>query len=133
MARQLYLHEVTDIVGDKAVEYMEQSVLGFHTDSAADRGLDLYGTFYVMGSTGRWPQVVSIWELADGWDAWERLCRSTNLKREGNDELNDWWLKALERRSGGFDRLLGAMPGTKSIADVGAEAINGTVFVHELT
>jgi len=133
MTRKLYLHEVIDIVGDKAVEYMEQSVLGFHTDSAADRGLELYGTFYVMGSTGRWPQVVSVWEMPDGWDSWERLCSSTNLRREANTELNEWWVRALERRSGGFDRLLGAMPGTKSIADIQAESIKGTVFVHELT
>ncbi|MBI2705558.1 MAG: hypothetical protein HYX32_09750 [Actinobacteria bacterium] len=133
MARPLYLHEVIDIVGDKAVDYMEKSVLGFHTSSAADRGLDLYGTFYVMGSTGRWPQVVSVWELPEGWDSWERLCRSTNLKREANAELNDWWLEALQRRSGGFDRLLGAMPGSKTIADIEAEGVSGTVFVHELT
>jgi len=133
MARMLYLHEVIDIVGDKAVEYMEQSVLGFHTDGAADRGLELWGTWYVMGSTGRWPQVVSIWEMADGWASWERLCRSTNVNREANAELNDWWLQALQRRSGGFERLLGPLTGTRSLARLAADPLEGELFVHELT
>lgn len=133
MGRMLYLHEVVDIVGDKAVDYMEKSVLGFKTETAAGRGLELYGTWYVMGSTGRWPQVVNLWELPDGWDSWERLCRSTNLRRERNEELNAWWLEALQRRSGGFDRLLGALPGTLSLAEIADQGVTGSLFVHEIT
>lgn len=129
----LYLHEVVDIIGENAVPYMEKSVLPFKTDSTADRGLDLYGTWYVMGSTGRWPQVVNIWEMPDGWDSWERLCRSTNLKRQANEELTEWWREAYTRRSGGFDRVLGAVAGTRSLADIEATGITGTLFVHELT
>lgn len=133
MGRLLYLHEVVDIVGENAVPYMEQSVLGFKTDTSADRGLDLYGTWYVMGSTGRWPQVVNIWEMPDGWDSWERLCRSTNLRREANEELATWWREAYTRRSGGFDRVLGAVEGTRSLADLEVDGVSGTLFVHELT
>jgi hypothetical protein len=129
----LYLHEVVDIVGENAVPYMEKSVLGFKTDTSADRGLDLYGTWYVMGSTGRWPQVVNVWEMPEGWDSWERLCRSTNLKREANAELAAWWHEAYTRRSGGFDRVMGAVDGTLSLADIAAAGVTGTLFVHELT
>lgn len=131
-SRPLHLHEVIDIVGEQAVPYMERSVLGFRTGTA-DRGLELYGTWYVVGGTGRWPQVVNIWELIDGWDGWERLCRATNLRREANAELGEWWLEAYQRRSGGFDRLLGALPGTATLADIAAGGIGGTLFVHELT
>jgi hypothetical protein len=95
--RPLYLHEVIDIVGENAVPYMEKSVLGFDT-ATADRGLRLYGTWYVMGSTGRWPQVVNLWEMTRGWDDWERLCRSTNLRREANESLSAWWHEAYQRR-----------------------------------
>ena len=56
-SRALYLHETIDIVGDGAVPYMEESVVGFDAESIADRGLTLYGTWLVQGSTGRWPQV----------------------------------------------------------------------------
>jgi hypothetical protein len=130
--RPLYLHETIDIVGENAVPYMERSVLGFRTGTA-DRGLQLYGTWYVMGSTGRWPQVVNLWEMTNGWDDWERLCRSTNLRREANEELSRWWREAYERRSGGFDRLLGAVEGTRTLADLARQPVKGTVFVHELT
>jgi hypothetical protein len=126
------LHEVIDIVGENAVPYMEKSVLGFDA-TTADRGLQLWGTWYVMGSTGRWPQVVNIWEMAGGWDDWERLCRSTNLRREANEKLSDWWHEAYQRRSGGFDRLLCPVGGTRTLEDLAADPVTGTVFVHEIT
>jgi len=131
-SRPLFLHEVIDIVGHHAAEYMERSVLGFHADTA-DRGLELWGTWEVVGGTGRWPQVVNVWELVDGWEGWERLCRRTNLERRTNDALAAWWDEAFQRRRGGFDRLLGATLGTHTLADLAAEPVVGTLFVHELT
>ncbi len=133
MARDLYLHETVDIVGQGAVPYMENSVVGFDADVVADRGLTLYGTWYVQGSTGRWPQVVNIWELVDGWEGWRRLCQRTNLRREANRELSSWWAEAASWRSGGFDRLLGATEGSLSLADVRAGEIEGELFIHELS
>ena len=96
--RNLYLHEVIDIVGEGAMRYMEHTV-GFNADAAADRGLELLGTWYTMGSTGRWPQVVNMWECVDGWSGWRRLMEATNLRRTTNPELNEWWQEALKSRS----------------------------------
>ena len=130
--RNLYLHEVIDIVGEGAMRYMEHTV-GFNADAAADRGLELVGTWYTMGSTGRWPQVVNMWECVDGWSGWRRLMEATNLRRTRNPELVEWWQEALKARSGGFDRLLGAAPGCPSLADLRAGAVSGSVFVHEIS
>ena len=130
--RNLYLHEVIDIVGEGAMRYMEHTV-GFNADAAADRGLELLGTWYTMGSTGRWPQVVNMWECVDGWSGWRRLMEATNLRRTRNPELVEWWQEALKARSGGFDRLLGAAPGCPSLADLRAGAVSGSVFVHEIS
>ena len=130
--RALHLHETIDIVGDAAVPYMERSVVGFDADAIADRGLVLYGTWYVQGSTGRWPQVVNVWELVDGWEGWGRLCARTNLRREANPELAAWWREAAGWRSGGFDRLLGSGPGTLDRAAVLAGGVKGEIFVHEI-
>lgn len=115
------------------MSYMQESVLGFKADTAADRGLQLFGTWYVMGSTGRWPQVVNLWELPEGWESWRRLCESTNLRREANEELRQWWREAYERRSGGVDRLLGAVDGCPSLDELVGADVRGTVFVHELS
>jgi len=130
--RNLYLHEYVDIVGEGAMQYMEHTV-GFNAEAAAGRGLELVGTWYTVGSTGRWPQVVNLWECVDGWDGWRRLMESTNLRRTQNPELESWWREALQSRSGGFDRLLGAAPGCPSLAELRAQAVSGSVFVHELS
>lgn len=134
MAQQaLHLHEVVDVVGQRARPYMEENVVGFDAAAAADRALRLFGTWEVVGATGRWPQVVNVWELADGWDGWRRLCEATNLRRADNRALGEWWDDALKKRSGGFDRLLAALPGVASLDELVAEGVRGTVFVHELT
>jgi hypothetical protein len=130
--RALFLHEYIDIVGEGAMRYMEHTA-GFDVDAGADRSLELLGTFYTMGSTGRWPQVVNIWECVGGWTGWRKLMESTNLSRTKNPALNEWWHTALQVRSGGFDRLLGAAPGCPTIADLRRDAVSGSVFVHELS
>ncbi len=132
MGGALFLHEVVDIVGQGSVPYMDHTV-AFDTEGAGGRGLTLVGTWSVMGSTGRWPQVVNLWELVDGWEGWRRLCDRTNLKREGNAGLARWWEEAYRYRTGGFDRLLVAAPGSPSSAELAAAGVHGTVFVHELT
>jgi hypothetical protein len=130
--RNVYLHELIDIVGEGAMRYMEHTV-GFNAEGAADRGLELVGTWYTMGSTGRWPQVVNLWESVDGWSGWRRLMEATNLRRTQNSELVEWWQEALKTRTGGFDRVCGAAPGCPSLAELGASGITGSVFVHELS
>jgi hypothetical protein len=130
--RNLYLHEMIDIVGEGAMRYMEHTV-GFNADSAADRGLELVGTWYTMGSTGRWPQVVNLWECVEGWSGWRRLMEATNLRRTKNPALNEWWQEALKTRTGGFDRLLGGAPGCPSLAELRTGGVTGSVFVHEIS
>ena len=130
--RNLYLHEAIDIVGEGAMRYMEHTA-GFNAEAAADRGLDLVGTWYTMGSTGRWPQVVNLWECVDGWSGWRRLMEATNLRRTQNPALVEWWQEALKTRTGGFDRLLGAAPGCPSLGELRANGVTGSVFVHEIS
>jgi len=132
VSRPLFLHEYVDVVGDGAMRYMEHT-LEFDVDDAADRGIELVGTWYTMGSTGRWPQVVNLWSCVDGWTGWRRLMESTNLRRSRNPALAQWWREALETRSGGFDRLLGAAPGCPTPADLREQGVRGSVFVHELS
>ena len=65
--RDLFLHEFIDIKGMHQWDYME------HTrQQAGDEKVDfeLLGTWYTMGITARWPQVVNVWEIPDGWDGW---------------------------------------------------------------
>lgn len=120
----LYLHEVIDIVGEGARRYMELTAR-FDTESAANRGLTLFGTWQVVGITGRWPQVVNLWTI-DGWEGWGRLINAANVKRAENAPLAEWWQEAYATRTGGFDRLL------RAHGDVDADA-TGELWVHELS
>jgi hypothetical protein len=120
----LYLHEVIDVVGEGAPKYMELTAR-FDTESGADRGLSLFGTWQVVGVTGRWPQVVNIWTI-DGWEGWGRIINAANVKRRENRVLADWWQEAYATRTGGFDRLL------RAHGDVD-DAAAGELWVHEVT
>lgn len=128
---RLYLHETIEITGQGAAPYMAHTA-GFHAETAADRGLTLLGTWQVVGSTGRWPQVVNIWEMVDGWDGWGRLLGAAHVRRAGNTELEQWWDQAYEWRIGGFDRLLTAVEGTPELAELQSSGVSGELFVHEL-
>jgi len=120
----LHLHEVIDIVGEGARPYMEHTIT-FDTESAAGRGLHLFGTWQVVGMTGRWPQVVNIWEFDDGWEGWLRVLTAANVKRADNPALAEWWQEQYARRTGGFDRML------ESVSDPAMRT--GEIFVHELS
>ena len=130
-ARALFLHEVVDVVGRGGAAYMAH-VLEFDADATAGRGLALVGTWEVVGTTGRWPQVVNVWEL-DGWDGWARLAQRTNVAKAANAELAEWWDEAHRHRTGGFDRLLAGAPGCPDRASLAVDRVLGTWFVHELS
>jgi hypothetical protein len=127
----LFLHEVIDIVGRGGQAYMAQTV-AFDAAGTTSGGLELLGTWEVVGTTGRWPQVVNLWEI-DGWAGWARLAQRTNVDKAANAQLAEWWDEAYQRRTGGFDRLLRGVPGCPTKAALVAGGVGGAWFVHELS
>jgi hypothetical protein len=126
----LYLHEIVDIVGLGAWPYMEHTLAAAGDEKV---NFELQGTFYTMGITGRWSQVVNIWDIPGGWDGWAASVDRLNLKRTSNKALESWWEEAFKLRSGGFDRLLIGAPGCPTTAELVAGGVRGSLFVHELT
>ena len=104
--RNVYLHEYVDIVGEGAMPYMALTAERGADDTSGGT-LDLVGTWYTMGSTGRWPQVINLWECVDGWDGWRRLMERTNLRRTLTPELEIVVAPGL----GGAHRRLRPAPG----------------------
>jgi hypothetical protein len=128
--RPLYLHEVIDIVGLGAWPYMEHTV-----QASGDEKVNfaLQGTWYTMGITGRWSQVINLWDVPGGWDGWATAVDRLNLKRTENKALEGWWQEAFNHRSGGFDRLLLGAPGCPTTDELVAGGVRGSLFVHEIT
>ena len=94
--------------------------------------LTLQGTFFVcaMGG-GRWPQVINVWDVGDrGWDGWAANVDRLNLKRR-KAFYGEWWDEAAKWRTGGFDRLCGAVPGCPTSEELMDAGVRGTLFVHE--
>ena len=131
MPRSLYLHEVVDVVGQGQYDYMEH--LWQDPVLRMPEMFSLQGSFYVCAAGGgRWPQVVNIWDVGNqGWDGWAANVDRMNLKRR-KAFYGDWWDKAAEWRTGGFDRLCGGVPGSPTTDEIAARGIHGTLFVHEL-
>ena len=65
--RDLFLHEFIDINGMHQWDYMEHTLQQSGDEKVE---FELLGTWYTMGITARWPQVVNIWEIPGGWDGW---------------------------------------------------------------
>jgi hypothetical protein len=96
----LYLHEVIHIVGTGSEAYKR------HTgERAARRGGTLVGTWQQSGSTGDWPCVVNLWEMA-GWEGWADTLDYQYAQERQPSGLRGWWTTATRWRSGGFDRIL---------------------------
>ena len=130
MSRDIFLHEFIDIVGLGAWPYME------HTRGAQGEekvGLQLLGTWYTVGCTGRWSQVVNIWQLPGGWPTWCDTIDRLGLKRQKNQDLTGWWNEAFKHRTGGFDRQMAGAPGCPNMESLARDKIRGTMFVHELS
>ncbi|WP_436777649.1 hypothetical protein [Yinghuangia sp. YIM S09857] len=129
--RSLFLHETVDVVGQGQYEYMEH--LWRDPVLRMPEMFSLQGSFYVCAAGGgRWPQVINIWDVgAEGWAGWASNVDRMNLKRRAAF-YGDWWDEAAKWRTGGFDRLLGGVPGSPTTEEIAAAGITGTLFVHEV-
>jgi hypothetical protein len=129
--RNLYLHETVDVVGQGQYDYMEH--LWADPVLRMPEMFGLQGSFYVCAAGGgRWPQVVNVWDIGSkGWGGWAANVDRMNLKRR-KAFYGDWWDKAAQWRTGGFDRLCGGVPGSPSTPEIMAAGIQGTLFVHEV-
>ena len=130
-ARNLYLHETVDVVGQGQYAYMEH--LWKDPVLRMPDMFGLQGSFYVCAAGGgRWPQVINIWDIGSkGWAGWASNVDRMNLKRR-KAFYGDWWDEAAQWRTGGFDRLCGGVPGSPSTEEIAAAGTKGTLFLHEV-
>lgn len=131
MNEKLYLHEFIDIIGQNRAKYMYHMTANFSPMAQEDRKQLCYGVWGVLGSTGRWPEVVNIWEL-DGIDGAAEYFRL----ELGDPTLQDprmakWWAAAAPLRSGGNDRLMVPAPWTRTSTELCADAVHGELYAHD--
>ena len=128
----IYIHEFIDIIGHNRARYMHHMTANWVPVAIEQRNMRCFGVWATVGSTGRWPEVVNMWEL-DGWDGlvanFEHELTGSGLQ---DPALAEWWAVAAEFRRGGFDRILEPEPENQSIDALNAAGVHGAVYAHEL-
>jgi hypothetical protein len=123
----LYLHEIIHIVGTGSEAYKKHT--GERRPSGPAGGL--VGTWQQSGSTGDWPRVVNLWEMA-GWDGWAGILEYQYAGSQRPAELDTWWKEATQYRSGGFDRILEPVDWSPTRSELIERGVRGLAVIQEI-
>ena len=106
MNTKVYTHEFIDIIGPNRPKYVHHMTANWSPIAQAERNQLCFGVWGTIGTTGRWPQVVNLWE-EDGFDGLAAgLGHETGRPTFQDPKLEKWWLEASKYRSGGLDRVI---------------------------
>jgi hypothetical protein len=129
---KVYIHEFIDVIGHNRARYMHHMTANWVPIARAERNQQCFGVWATVGSTGRWPEVVNMWEL-DGWDGLVANFAHELVGAGAQDpSLAEWWAVAASLRRGGVDRIVVPAPGSRPIDELVAAGVRGEVYAHEL-
>ncbi|WP_325454514.1 hypothetical protein [Humibacter sp.] len=129
---KVYIHEFIDITKQNRGKYMHHITANWSPIAQDQRNQMCFGVWGVLGSTGRWPQTVNLWE-EDGFGG---LAASFAIEVDGaamqDPALERWWAGAADLRSGGVDRIMVPHPEMPTIERLCAAGCGAPVYAHEL-
>lgn len=132
MNDNVYIHEYIDIVGHGRAAYMHHMTANWSPIGQEERDQRCFGVWGVIGSTGRWPEVVNMWEESGFTGLAEGLAHETGSPSLQDPKLAKWWAEAAGMRRGGRDRILIPAPWSPTIGELTAAGVRGTVYAHEV-
>jgi hypothetical protein len=128
----VYIHELIEVRGHNRARYQHHMTANWVPVALEQRNQRCYGVWSTVGSTGRWPEVVNMWEL-EGWDG---LVRNFEIETAGGRDqdpaLAEWWAVAAELRRGGFDRILVPDDESRPIDQLCTDGVRGELYCHEI-
>lgn len=129
---KVYIHELIDITGPNRAKYMHHMTANWCPIAREERGQLCYGVWGTVGSTGRWPEVVNMWEF-DGWDGLaNNFAHELSHPGMQDPSLAEWWSVAAELRSGGVDRILVPASWAPPIDELVRSGAGAPLYAHEL-
>jgi hypothetical protein len=129
---KVYIHELIDVIGHNRARYMHHMTANWCPVAREERNQLCFGVWGTVGSTGRWPEVVNMWEL-DGWDGLvANFSHELSHASLQDPSLAEWWSVAAELRRGGVDRIVVPEPWCDPIDALVARGVRGEVYAHEL-
>lgn len=130
--QRVYIHEFIHVIGQARARYMHHMTANWGPIGREQRRQLCAGVWGVVGSTGRWTEVVNLWEYA----SWEDLAHNFGFEVSSptlqDPDLAEWWAVAKDLRSGGVDRILVAAEWSPSIEELCAAGTSGVAYAHEL-
>ncbi len=128
----VYIHEFIDIHGANRANYMHHMTANWCPEARDERSQLCFGVWGTVGSTGRWPEVVNLWELPN-WHGLVSDFRHELTSPSMQDPLlAAWWAQAATYRRGGTDRIIVPEPWSPTITELNEQRIRGEVYAHEL-
>jgi len=129
---KVYIHEFIDIIGHNRARYMHHMTANWCPVARVERKQLCLGVWGTVGSTGRWPEVINMWEL-DGWDGLvANFAHEITGIGHQDPSLADWWAVAASLRRGGVDRIVVPESWTRPVDELIADGVRGEVYAHEL-
>jgi hypothetical protein len=129
---KIYIHEFIDIIGHNRARYMHHMTANWCPTARDERDMLCFGVWGTVGSTGRWPEVVNMWELA-GWDGLvANFGHELTAPSLQDPSLAQWWAVAADLRRGGFDRIVVPEPWSPTIEELTNAGVRGVVYAHEI-
>ena len=129
---RVYIHEFIDIIGHNRARYLHHMTANWCPVARAERNQLCFGVWSTVGATGRWPEVVNLWEIT-GWDGLAADFEHELVGTGAQDpSLVEWWAAAASLRRGGEDRILVPEPWSPTIEEHTAAGTQGALYAHEL-
>ena len=129
---KVYIHEFIDIIGHNRARYMHHMTANWCPVARDERNQLCLGVWGTVGSTGRWPEVVNMWEL-DGWDGLvDNFSHELGHASQQDPSLSAWWSVAASLRRGGIDRIVVPESWTRPVDELIADGVRGDLYAHEL-
>jgi hypothetical protein len=130
-SEKLYLSERQNIIGAhgnraKMAAFIVDSNHRYATD---DSPWNLIGVWVLVPMTGQYQRVITLLELGDGWEGFERMIHSMMIEPPSTwhgiyEDLDEW-------RLGGEYFVMEAGPGCPSVADLVAQGVTGSMLAYE--
>ena len=129
---RVYIHEFVEIRDQNRARYMQHITANWSPIGQQERGQLCFGIWGTVGSTGRWPEVINLWEYRD----WEHLAQNFQIEMDHptlqDPSLEPWWAEAVSMRRGGLDRILVAADFSPGIEELCTRGVRGSAYAHEI-
>ena len=129
---RVYIHEFIDIRGTGRARYMHHMTANWSPIGQKERDQRCFGVWGTLGSTGRWPQVVNMWEEKGFAGLARNFAHETQQRGMQDPSLREWWVEAAKFRRGGVDRILLPAAYSPTIDELVRDGVCGDFYAHEL-